>query len=169
MTMKEIYARRSIRKYKDEPVSDEHVKSLLRAAMYAPSAGNERPWHFVVVKDRAKLDAITRFHPFTQMLKEAPMAIVVCADVSNLKYDGAFWIQDISASIQNILLEAVSLGLGSCWCGVYPREEYISEVKALLNLPEHIMPGAIVAVGHPDEEREVKERFDEERVHYDLW
>jgi nitroreductase len=169
MTMKEIYARRSIRKYKDEPVSEEHVKSLLRAAMYAPSAGNERPWHFVVVKDRAKLDAITEFHPFTQMLKEAPMAIVVCADVSNLKYDGAFWIQDVSASIQNILLEAVSLDLGTCWCGVYPREEYISAVKSLLNLPEHIMPGAIVAVGYPNEEREVKERFDEERVHYDNW
>lgn len=169
MTMNEIYSRRSIRKYTDEPVTDEQVKTLLRAAMYAPSAGNERPWHFVVVNDREKLDAITAFHPFTQMLKEAPMAIIACADMSNLKYDGAFWIQDISASIQNILLEAVSLDLGTCWCGVYPREEFIREVKSLLNLPEHIMPGAIIAVGHPNEEREVKERYSEERVHYNNW
>lgn len=167
--MNEIYARRSIRKYKSDAVSDEQVKSLLRAAMYAPSAGNEQPWHFVVVTDRAKLNAITEFHPYTQMLKEAPMAIVACADMTNLKYDAAFWVQDISASIQNILLEAVTLGLGTCWCGVYPREELIDAVKSLLVLPDHIVPVAIIAVGHPDEERQVRERYSVERVHYNTW
>lgn len=167
--MKEIFTRRSIRKYTDEPVNDEQLQKLLRAAMYAPSAGNEKPWHFVVVKDRNKLDNITNFHQYTQMLKEAPMAIMVCADTSNVKYDGAFWVQDISACIQNILLQGEALGLGTCWCGVYPKEEYVKETSKLVNLPHHIVPVAIVAVGHPAEEREVRERYNPDRVHYENW
>lgn len=86
--MKEIFERRSIRKYMDKPVEDEDLQKLLRAAMYAPSAGNEHPWHFVVVKNRETLLKIPTFHPHTMMLKEAPLAIVVCGDTSNLKYDG---------------------------------------------------------------------------------
>lgn len=167
--MKEIFTRRSIRKYTDEPVNDEQLQKLLRAAMYAPSAGNEKPWHFVVVKDRNKLDNIVNFHQHTQMLKEAPMAIIVCADTSNVKYDGAFWVQDISACIQNILLQGEALGLGTCWCGVYPKEEYVKETSKLVNLPDHIVPVAIVAVGHPAEEREVRERYNPDRVHYENW
>ena len=114
--------------------------------MYAPSAGNEQPWHFVVIKDRAILDEIPKSHPYTQMVLEAPLAIVPCCDTSNLKYDGVFWIQDMSASIQNILLMAESLGLGTCWCGVYPRKEYMDKISELLGLPEHIIPVAVIAV-----------------------
>jgi nitroreductase len=167
--MKEIFTRRSIRKYKDQPVDDEQLQKLLRAAMYAPSAGNEKPWHFVVLKDRENLNTITEFHPHTQMLKEAPLAIIVCADTSNVKYDGAFWVQDIAASIQNILLEGEALGLGTCWCGVYPNEKLVENMAKLINLPEHIIPVAIVAVGHSAEVREVRERYNPERVHYENW
>lgn len=167
--MKEIFERRSIRQYQDKPVADEYIKKLLRAAMYAPSAGNEKPWHFIVVKNRETLNKIPEFHPYTQMLKQAPLAIIVCGDTSNLKYDGAFWIQDISACVQNILLEGQYLGLGTCWCGVYPREMFVKKVSDLFDLPEHIIPAAIVAVGHPTEQREVRERYNEERVHYEKW
>lgn len=167
--MKEIFERRSIRKYLDKPVEDEDLHKLLRAGMYAPSAGNERPWHFVVIKNKETLEKIPTFHPHTAMLKEAPLAIVVCGDTSNLKYDGAFWVQDISACIQNILIEGQYLGLGTCWCGVYPREELVKEVSDLLDLPDHIKPVAIVAVGHPAEAREVKERYKEDRVHHERW
>lgn len=167
--MKEIFSRRSIRKYDNRPVEEEKIQQLLRAAMYAPSAGNEQPWHFVIIKDREKLNEITEFHPHTQMLKEAPLAIVVCGDTSNVKYDGAFWIQDIAASIQNILLQGEAIGLGTCWCGVYPREEFVGKVSKLINLPEQVKPVAIIAVGYPGEKREVKERFKEERVHYENW
>lgn len=167
--MKEIFERRSIRKYLDKTVEDKDLYKLLRAGMYAPSAGNEHPWHFVVVKNRETLEKIPTFHPHTAMLKEAPLAIVVCGDTSNLKYDGLFWIQDISACIQNILIEGQYLGLGTCWCGVYPREELVKEVSDLLDLPDHIKPVAIVAVGHPAEKREVKERYKEDRVHLERW
>ncbi|ABR46985.1 nitroreductase [Alkaliphilus metalliredigens QYMF] len=167
--MKEIFSRRSIRKYKDQPVEEEQIQKMLRAAMYAPSAGNEKPWHFVIVKDRNKLNDITSFHPHTQMLKEAPLGIMVCADVSDVKYDGAFWVQDIAASVQNILLQGEELGLGTCWCGVYPREELVESFSKLAELPEHIIPVAVIAVGHPAEEREVRERYNPDRVHYETW
>lgn len=167
--MREIYTRRSIRKYENKPLTDEQINELLRAAMYAPSAGNEQPWHFVVIKDRAILDEIPKFHDYTQMLHEAPVAIVPCCDTSNLKYDGVFWIQDMSAAIQNILLQARSMGLGSCWCGVYPRDMFVEKLSELLRLPKHVIPVAVIAVGYPAEEREVRERFKPERVHYNKW
>lgn len=167
--MKEIYSRRSIRKFKDQPVEDELIHKMLRAAMYAPSAGNEKPWHFIVVKDRGKLNEITTFHIHTQMLKEAPLAIIACADTSITKYKGVFWIQDMAASIQNILLQGEALGLGTCWCGVYPIEGLVEGVSKLLNLPDHIKPVSIIAAGYPAEQREVRERYDQDRVHYDNW
>ncbi|MFZ5944972.1 MAG: nitroreductase family protein [Bacillota bacterium] len=167
--MKEIFTRRSIRKYKDQPVDQGKIQQMLRAAMYAPSAGNEQPWHFIIIKDRKKLNAITEFHPFTQMLKEAPVAIVPCADISNVKYEGLFWIQDMSAAIQNILLQGEALGLGTCWCGVYPKDELVEKVSKLLNLPEKIIPVAIIAVGHPAEKREIAERYNADRVHNEVW
>ncbi len=167
--MKEIFSRRSIRKYQDKAVDEAQIEELLRAAMYAPSAGNERPWHFVIIRDRDKLNEITKFHPYTQMLKEAPLAIAVCADISNVKYDGAFWVQDIAAAVQNILLQGESMGLGTCWCGVYPKKELVEGVSQLLNLPGHIIPVSVIAVGYPAEKKEVRERYNPDRVHYENW
>lgn len=167
--MKEIFERRSIRKYKGKEISQDYIQKILRAAMYAPSAGNEQPWHFVVIKDRQKLDEIASFHPHGQMLKEAPLAIIPCADQSNLKYEGLFWIQDMSACIQNILLQSKALGLGTCWCGVYPREELMEGMAKLVHLPAHITPVAVIAVGYPAEEREVRERYNPDRVHNESW
>ena len=97
------------------------------------------------------------------------MIIIVCADTSIVKYDGAFWIQDISASIQNILLQGEALGLGTCWCGVYPKEGLMKGISNLLDLPEHIIPVNVIAVGYPDEYREVRERYNEDKVHYESW
>ncbi len=167
--MKEIYLRRSIRKYKETPLDESQIKQIIRAGTYAPSAGNEKPWHFIVITKRETLDAITTFHPFTQMLKTAPVAIIACADTSNVKYDGAFWIQDMAAAVQNMLLEATSINLGSCWCGVYPNPIFVEKLSELLDVPSNIIPSAIVALGFADEAREVNERFSEECVHYDKW
>ena len=167
--MKEIFSRRSIRKYENKTVSDEKIHQLLRAAMYAPSAGNEQPWHYIVIKDREMLNEIPKIHPYTQMLLEATLAIVPCCDTSNLKYEGAFWIQDMAASIQNILLEAEHLGLGSCWCGVYSRQELVEAISGILNIPDHIIPVAVIVIGYPGEKREVRERFRPDRVHYEKW
>ena len=120
--MDNILSRRSIRKFLDKPVSDEHITSILRAAMSAPSAGNGQPWEFIVIKNKDILMQVPELHPYAKMAAEAPISIVVCCDTSKKPREG-FWMQDLSAASQNILLAANSLGLGSVWCGIYPNEE----------------------------------------------
>jgi nitroreductase len=166
--MKAIMERRSIRKYKSDPVPEESVKALLEAAMAAPSAGNGQPWHFVVVDDRDKLNTITGFHLYSQMLKEAPMAIIVCGDVTNERYQG-FWVQDCAAATENILIKATDIGLGTVWLGLYPNESHLENMKKLLELPEGIVPMSMIAVGHPAEEKPPADRYNEERVHWNRW
>ena len=121
-----VLDRRSIRKYTDQPVPDKLVETLLRAAMSAPSAGNQQPWHFVVIRDRAILDAVPGFHPYARMMVKAPVAILVCGD-GDLEKSKGFWVEDCSAATENVLIEAQELGLGSVWLGPVPargsREE----------------------------------------------
>ena len=114
-----VLSRRSIRKYTDQPVDDATVERLLRAAMAAPSAGNQQPWQFVVLRDRATLTAITEWHPYAKMLPSAPVAIVVCGDPGDAKW-AVLWDQDCSACTENLLIEAELLGLGAVWLGVHP-------------------------------------------------
>ncbi len=166
--MNSIFTRRSIRKYTNAVVSKDDITYLLKAAMAAPSAGNQQPWQFIVIQDRNILNEIPNFHPYSKMLLEAPLAIVVCGDVSVEKHKG-MWVQDCSAATQNILLAAESKNLGAVWLGVYPSEERVNQVKKLLNLPEEIIPLSIIAVGHPAEQKEPADRYDEGRVHLDKW
>lgn len=166
--MNAIFNRRSIRKFTSEAVTDEQVRDLLHAAMAAPSGGNEKPWHFVVIRDRATLNAVTKINPYAGMLKEAPLAILACGDLSLEKFKG-FWIQDVAASIENMLIEATDLGLGSVWTGVYPREERVVAMKELLNLPEAIIPLGLVALGYPAQKLNTPDRYDETKVHYETW
>jgi nitroreductase len=167
--MDAILSRRSIRKYTKEPVSESDIKELLEAAMSAPSAGNEQPWHFIVIRDRKILDEIPKFHQYAQMLKQAPVAILVCADMSNLKYESKFWAQDCSAATQNILIAAQDKGLGAVWLGIYPDEEKVSKVAKLVGTPEHITPFSMISIGHPGETKPRANRFDESRIHYNFW
>ena len=166
--MKEILERRSIRKYSEEPVSDEDIEKLLKAAMAAPSAGNQQPWEFIVIKDKSVMNDITKVHPYSQMLKHAELAIVVCADLDKEKHHG-YWPQDCAAATENILIEAQYLGLGAVWLGVYPREERVSGIKKLLNLPEKIMPLSIISIGYPAEKKEPADRYDPSRIHMNGW
>ncbi len=163
-----ITTRRSIRKYSKQAVDKEQIDKLLEAAMYAPSARNEQPWHFIAVTDRMMLDKIMQSHPYAAMLKDAPLAIVVLAD-ENIEKTPGYWVQDCSAATQNILLSAHAMGLGSVWLGVYPREERVLSIKQLFQLPEHIQPLSIIAIGYPDEQKAKPERFNIERVHYNNW
>ncbi len=165
--MKAIRSRRSIRRFTSEPVSDEAIQALLEAAMSAPSAGNQQPWEFVVIKDRAVLDAIPGVHPHAEMCREAQAAVVVCG---NLERDRrGFWVQDCAAATQNILIAATDSGLGSVWCGVYPREDRVKGLRNLLGLPDNIMPLALIPLGHPAEKKPPSERFDPTRIHYNKW
>ncbi|KOR25150.1 nitroreductase family protein [Clostridium sp. L74] len=166
--MNAILKRRSIRKYKDKKISDDIVEGLLRAGMAAPSAVNEQPWQFIVLRDKEIMKKITKVHEYSKMLLEADVAIVVCGDKSKELIDD-FWVQDCSAAIENILIEAEDRGLGAVWLGVYPIKERIEGIKEILNLPEDITPLSVIPIGYPNEDKKTIDRFDKERIHYDKW
>lgn len=167
--MREIFERRSVRSYTSEDVSAQDEELLLRAAMQAPSAGNEQPWHFVVIRDREVMLEIEKSQQYASMLKTAPMAVVVCGDKASAKFPHEFWIQDCSAALENLLLEAVHLGLGAVWMGVYPVPERVENLKMILGLPESVYPLGIVAVGRADKRPEPVDRFDASKVHKNRW
>lgn len=163
-----ILTRRSIRKYRIEPLPDLVIYELLRTAMAAPSAGNEQPWHFVVIGDRDLLDSITQIHPHSQMLREAPVAVLVCGDPGLEKHKG-FWVQDCSAATENILIAARAKELGAVWLGVYPRDDRVKGLRRLLDIPGGIMPFALIALGYPAEEMHRVDRYSVDRIHLDRW
>ena len=162
-----LVTRRSIRAYTARAVSDDLIKQLLEAAMSAPSASNRQPWHFVVIVKRQTLDALADLMPFGKMLKQAPLAIIVCGD-SQLQPEG-YWVQDCSAATQNILLAAHAKGLGAVWLGVYPREEQVAEIRKRFSLPEHVVPLCVLSIGYPAEPSGRVDRYQEARVHYNAW
>jgi len=167
--MDAIMTRRSIRAYTDEPIGEDLVEATLKAAMAAPSAGNQQPWHFVVVDDRATLDAIPEYHQYSAMLRQAPLAIVVCSDGGQPGGLDAYWPQDCAAATENLLLAAHALGLGAVWLGVYPDTDRITRTRALLGLPDNITPFCIIAMGHPAEPAGPADRYEASRVHRNRW
>jgi nitroreductase len=161
-----IFARRSIRKYTDDPVGEADIKTLLEAAMAAPSASNRKPWQFVVVTGRQTLDALAEAHPHGKTLFEATLCIVVCGDLTERE---TYWVQDCSAATENLLLAATALGLGAVWLGVYPKEDRVTAVRPILALPETITPLNLISIGHPAEEKEPRTQYDGSRVHRERW
>jgi nitroreductase len=163
-----LLTRRSIRQYTQQPVSDEQIQQLLVAAMSAPSAGNQQPWHFVVLTERQPLDALADALPFGKMLLGAPLGIVVCAETAGLPHPG-YWVQDCSAATENLLLAAHALGLGGVWIGVYPMAERMAAVRQVLGLPEHVVPLSVLALGYPVQPARPVERYQRTRVHRERW
>jgi nitroreductase len=165
-----IFSRRSIRKYQNKPVPASLITDLLEAGMAAPSAVAKDPWHFIVVRNRETLEKIIEVHPHARMLRQAPLAFIVCGDIA--KAHGqllSYLLQDLSAAVENILIAANILGLGTCWLGIHPREERIAGIRQLFGLPDHIIPMCGIAVGYPAEQPEPRTRYQEERVHPDKW
>jgi nitroreductase len=136
--------------------------------MYAPSARNQQPWHFLVIDERPLLGRIREIHPYASMLSDAELAILVLGDTT-LELSRGYWPVDCAAATQNILLAAHALGLGAVWLGVYPREERQKGIHGLFNLPGHVHPFAIISVGIPAEEKPFPERFKEERIQWNEW
>ena len=167
-TMDAILTRRSIRKYLPDPVNWNVIENVLKAAMNAPSAGNEQPWHFIIIDQHDMLEKISEIYSYAKMLKGTPVAVLVCGDQQAPKFKD-FWIQDCSAASENMLLAAHDLGLGAVWIGVYPAEEMVQERRNLLNIPEHIVPFSIIAMGYPAEEKSGWLRFDTTRIHSNSW
>ncbi|MBW6459347.1 MAG: nitroreductase family protein [Bacteroidales bacterium] len=167
-TLKTILSRRSIRKYSGKDIPEEHYELLLRAAMYAPSARNRQPWHFIIVGDNKLLLALADSASAWNMLSHASRAIIVCGDKYTEDAE-SFLIQDCSAATQNILLAAHELGLGAVWLGVHPREDRVKTISELFKLPPNIIPVSMISLGYPDEERQTEERYLSERIHFDKW
>jgi nitroreductase len=163
-----ILSRRSIRQYTEQPIPPELIEQILRAAMAAPSARNQQPWQFVVIDDRAILDAIPAINENARMVAQAPCAIVVCGDLDREESKG-YWVQDCSAATQNLLVAAHASSLGAVWTGVYPQEERVARIQALLELPGSVIPLAIVALGYPAERKGPMDRYDTARIHRNSW
>ena len=168
--LENIHNRKSVRQFTSEPVSDEHIEIMLKAAMAAPSAVNFQPWRFVVITEREQLDAMAEVLPFARMLKQAPLAIVVCGEKTWFEgNENPFWQQDCSAATQNLLLAAETLGLGAVWTGVYPDLQRAGELSAFLGLPSTVQPLCAIPIGHHDGTTQPKDKWKPENIHYGKW
>lgn len=167
-----IMTRTSVRSYTDQPVPQELVDIMLKAAMAAPTAMNDQPWEFVVVNDRATLDALAEGLKYAKMLRQAPLAIVVCAHTHWMKSAGTvkndYWQHDASAATENILLAAHALGLGAVWTAACDKDRS-SHVINTLGIKGDVHPLCVIPIGYPDKDNKPKDKWKPERVHYNKW
>lgn len=167
--MKEIFNRRSIRSFQDRPVEPEKIERLLRAAMQAPSACNQQPWEFIVIQEPATLAKLAGISPHAGPVGKAAAAFVLLADKDRLVISDA-WQQDLGAAAENLMLEAVHLALGSVWLGVATSKAASDKVRAFFDLPEKLLPFALIAVGYPDgRENTFVDRYQADRVRFEKW
>ncbi len=165
-----IMTRTSVRAFTGEAISQEQIDTLLRCAMAAPSALNKQPWAFVVVTDSALLQRIGEEMPNTRCQNHPACAFVPCGDLTKaMEHQPDFWINDVSAATENLLLAAHAMGLGGVWTGIHPNADRVKQAQALLGLPEHIVPLCIVPVGVPAENPAPKDKYNAESVHYNQW
>jgi len=161
-----LFNRRSIRSYTDETIDESIIQDLLEAAMAAPSAVAKDPWHFYVVRDQTTRDKIADALPNGQMLRSAPVGIVIVGDIDKAHDNSlSYMLQDCSAATENLLLAASILELGACWLGVHPREERITILKDIFELPENMIPISAIAIGHPAQTQPPRTRYREECIH----
>ena len=167
MELKEILLkRRSVRKFTNEKVSEEYIQELLCAAMSGPSACNRQPWEFYVVTKEETIQELRSASRFSNM--NAPLAIVVAGNLSKAlpAQMASYWIQDCSAATENILLRVTDLGLGAVWCGIHPQKRAEAKVRKIVGIPEKQIPLNIIFIGHPAQEQEARDQYDENCVHY---
>ena len=164
--MNAIFHRVSIRKYKEQEVEQEKVEKMLRAAMAAPSACNQQPWEYYVVTNKNKIEALSKTSPYTGCAKQAPLVFVACYRKEEGIIAPSYQEIDLSASVENLLLEADELGLGAVWMGIAPGKERMEAVRKVLDLPERLNAFALIPCGYPAESRPQQDRYEEKRVHY---
>lgn len=160
-----IKKRRSIRRYTDQPLTDEQIRALLEAAMAAPSADNLQPWEFVVVRDPALRQRLAQTHPWSQMCGQAAAVVVVCGHETR----SVHWVEDTSAATENLLLAAAGLGLGAVWVGVYPNTGNEEHVRQALGIPSSLRVLCLVPVGYPAEPKPPRTQYDQRKVHYEQY
>lgn len=163
-----IMSRKSVRNFKKDTVSHEDLTTILKAAMAAPTAVNKQPWSFIVVTDREILDKLADTLPYAKMLFQAPSAIIVCAhpDWASQPNSTEYAIIDCSLASMNILLAAEALGLGAVWTAAYPRKDRIEPVRSICNIPDNVIPLNVIPIGYPTGEDKPKDKFKEDRIHW---
>ena len=166
-----IMTRVSVREFTGEKISQEQLDTLLRVAMAAPSAINKQPWAFIVVTEEEKIAALGKALPYSRCSNKPAVAIIPCGDLSKaIPGEMAnFWINDVSAATENLLLAAHAMGLGAVWTGLHPDMNRAKMVQEMLGLPEHIIPLCVVPVGVPAEKPEIKDKYVPENIHYNAW
>ena len=168
--LENIHSRKSVREFTSEPVSDADIQTMLKAAMAAPTAINFQPWRFVVVNEREALDSLADQLPYAKMLKQAPLAIVVCGETLWMGgEENPFWPLDCSAATQNLLLTAEALGLGAVWTAAYPDADRCKAISDALGLPSTVKPLCVVPIGHPAGENQPRDKWKPENIHYGKW
>ncbi len=160
-----IFTRVSVREFENKMVEDEKIEDMLRAAMAAPSAGNQQPWEYYVIKDKSVLEQISMSSPYAGCAKDAPVAFVACYRTEGICFPEYAEI-DMGASVENLLLEATEHHLGAVWLGIAPVEERMEKVAEILHLPKNLKAFAIIPCGYPIEQLPQENRFDKQRVHY---
>ena len=138
-----IRNRRSVRFYRDTPVSDADIEEILKAGFCAPTGHNERAWHVIVVRDQAVKDVLAGLHQWSKVLARAPIVLVVCVD----RTTQPLWLEDGSVFMENVMIQATEMELGTCW--VMTREDQMGILHEALNLPEHIAVVASTPLGVP--------------------
>jgi nitroreductase len=164
-----IFTRRSIRKYADREIEEDKLDRIVRAAMQAPSSGNEQPWEILVIQDKEILKKVSEASKYVEFVDKAGAVILVMSNDDYLKFNGDYWQQDLSAATQNILLQSVIEGLGGVWMGVAPDKEMMDYLVELFSLTEKLTPFSLISIGYPESEDANKyvDRFNASRVHYD--
>jgi len=163
--MKEIFERVSIRKYQDKPVEKEKIEQILKAAMAAPSAGNQQPWEFYVVTDKEKIKALSECSPYSGCAKDAPAVLVPCYRTEGLMFP-EFDTIDLAIATENAWLEIDSLGLGGVWLAVAPIPDRMEKADAVLGIGDKLHAYALLPFGYPAETRTQQDRYDESRIHW---
>ncbi|MDO4182520.1 MAG: nitroreductase family protein [Coriobacteriia bacterium] len=163
--MEAILQRASIREFTAEPVEDKKIESILKAGMAAPTAGNQRPWEFYVVTAPTALERLGSATKYSGPAGKAPLCIVPCFKNKGMRH-GDYVVQDMSACIENMLIEATHLGLGSLWMGIAPKEGRMEIIRNILTIPGHLSPFALVAIGYAAEKPADERVFEQDRIHY---
>ena len=156
-----IKKRRSIREYTPQSVSDADVQAMLEAAMAAPSANDQQPWEFIVVRREDLRRRLAETKQWSAMCADAPLVFVVCAHEGRSSH----WVEDASAATENLLLAAAGLDLGAVWVAIYPTPQDEAHVRQVLNVPQGVRILCLVPVGHPAETKPARTQYDQRKVH----
>lgn len=162
--MNAIFHRVSIRKYQQLEVEDEKIEQILKAAMAAPSASNQQPWEFYVVINKQIIEKLSKASQYAGCAKEAPLVFVPCYRDKGIDPD--YFEIDLSAAVENMLLQIDTLGLGAVWIGIAPVKERMENVRKVLDLPDNLSPFALVPCGYPVKGHAQQNRYDTSRIHY---